>query len=60
MILRIFVNRHAEIVLDDSESIPAAMDVVRLLLARGIVATKVVRIPGCSGPGSQPLTNCKE
>jgi hypothetical protein len=43
VILRIFTNCHAEILLDDSESITAAMDVVRLLLARGITAAKIVR-----------------
>lgn len=55
MILTVFANRHAEIVLVDSEPVPEAMDVVRLLLARGIVAAKIVRIPGSGGPGSQPL-----
>ena len=42
MILTVFANRHAEIVLVDSEPVPEAMDVVRLLLARGIVAAKIV------------------
>lgn len=60
MILTIFTNRQAEIVLVDSEPVPAAMDVVRLLLSRGVVAAKIVRVPGCSGPGSKPLANCKE
>lgn len=55
MILTIFNDRQAEIVLVDSAPIPAAMDVVRLLLSRGVVAAKIVRIPGSSGPGSKPL-----
>lgn len=61
MILTIFTDRHAEIVLDDSEPVPAAMDVVRLLLSRGIVAAKIVRIPGStSGPGIQAACKRKE
>jgi hypothetical protein len=43
VILRIFANHHAEIVLDDSESITAAMDAVRLLLSAGITVAKIVR-----------------
>ena len=60
MILTIFANRHAEIVLDNSESVPAAMDVVRLLLDRGGVAAKIVQIPGSSGPGIQAACKRKE
>jgi hypothetical protein len=60
MIIRVSENRIAEIVLEESEYAPNAMDIVRELLRRGVGATKIIRTPGSSGPGSQPLKNCRE
>jgi hypothetical protein len=60
MIIRVSEDRIAEIVLEESEYAPDAMDVARELLRRGIVVTKTIRIPGFSGPGIQAAGKRKE
>lgn len=57
MILKIFEDVIAEIVLDDSDYAPNAMDIARELLARGVTAARIIRTPGSSGPGPKTLTD---
>ncbi len=44
MILRMFDDgRMAEITINSAEEVPAAMDLVRVLIANGISAAKIIR-----------------
>ena len=45
MIIKIYEDAIAEVILEDSEYTPDAVDIARALLTRGVTAAKIVRTP---------------
>jgi hypothetical protein len=60
VILKIFTDRIAEIIIDDSEPIPDAMDCARTLLVCGITAAKITGKPATGTPATNVAHNEKD
>lgn len=44
MIVKIYTDRMAEIIVEEATEVPDAMDLVRAMTMNGIVAAKIIRI----------------